>query len=291
MRTVDECLVCGGRDFAVVFSSNYGEGVGEAHRFFLTQRERAVRGDIRRCVACGFRFTSPQFSAEEYDQIYSNVPAPPPSEEADAARVRFKALAGRLKPYVSDNARLLDFGCGGGGFLEFAGGRDVSGFEVSTDAPSWDGRIFRGRISDARQQRPEFRDQSFDVIVAWDVFEHLPELSRDVATLRNLLKPGGVLSFSIPNVGSLAAKVQGKNWNSYLLEHLWYFRPKTIDAYLSQHGFKRLALEAIPYPASARLLVRRLNQTFPMRLPEKALSEKWILPFPIGLMFGVYKRT
>lgn len=290
MRTLEACLVCGGRESAVVFSANYGEGVGEAHRYFLTQREKAVRGDIRRCKSCGFRYTSPQFTPDEYDQIYSNVPAPPPGEEDDAARIRFKALADRLTQY-SKGGRLLDFGCGGGGFLEFAGRFQSIGFEVSTAAGQWDGRIYRGRLANARKERAEFADKSLDVIAAWDVFEHLPEISRDVEALRDILKPGGLLAFSVPNVGSLAAKTQGKFWNSYLLEHLWYFNPRTMDAYLSKRGFKRKALKAIPYPASARLLVRRLNQTFPLRLPEKAVSEKWVLPFPIGLMFGAYERV
>jgi 2-polyprenyl-3-methyl-5-hydroxy-6-metoxy-1,4-benzoquinol methylase len=289
MRYIEGCLVCGSPELELSIPGNYTGGADQAHRYFLSNRERTMRGDVHRCRACGFKLTSPQFSPEEYDAIYSRV-ADQDDADADALKVRYQYLAGRLRQQAS-GGRLLDFGCGGGGFLTCAPEFDAFGFEVSSNGDIWDGNIYRGALETARRTRPEFADQSFDVITAWDVLEHLPEIDRDVAALHALLKPGGVFVFSVPNVASLMAKLQGPTWNSYLLEHIWYFDPATIDRYLAARGFEKRSLRPIGFPASLGILGRRVKQTFGLPLPIPAFARRTILTFPIGLMLGAYSRV
>jgi hypothetical protein len=44
-----------------------------------------------------------------------------------------------------------------------------------------------------------------------------------------VLKTGGHLFVTVPNSESFVARAMGKRWNMLLLEHLWYFSPKTIE--------------------------------------------------------------
>jgi 2-polyprenyl-3-methyl-5-hydroxy-6-metoxy-1,4-benzoquinol methylase len=48
-------------------------------------------------------------------------------------------------------------------------------------------------------QRPVFEDESFDLIVAGDVIEHVPDQDGFVAGCRRLLRPGGTLFLATPN--------------------------------------------------------------------------------------------
>jgi SAM-dependent methyltransferase len=293
MRQLSNCLVCGGTDFKEYAASTFGGGAREAPEFFLAHRTQVAHGRIVTCASCGFRFTNPQFEPGEYDQIYeaagskgSNIPV----ETADMRR--FHRLAG----FVRDDAgsgRFLDFGCGRGGFLSAMDDPSGVGFEVGPEGAHQAGRstILTGRFFDLLGQKP-FLKGGFDFITAFDVFEHLPDLDRYVGALGGLLKTGGRLIVTVPDVGSWMATVSGRRWNMYLLEHLWFFDEKTLAAFMARLGFRRTQSRKVPYDASLGHIARRLAHTysakaaaFAPRLPEV------ILPVPAGVMYGVFERT
>lgn len=99
--------------------------------------------------------------------------------------------------------RLLDVGCGRGFFLRHAHDRhtdwDLYGIDpeaegvtdTSTAVP--DAAVIRGR-ADSMPYRPE----SFDVITAWDVLEHLPDLDLALSEMVRCLRTGGLLAVVVP---------------------------------------------------------------------------------------------
>ena len=130
-----------------------------------------------------------------------------------------------------------------------------------------------------------------DFVTAWDVLEHLPDLDAYMEALANLLEPGGHLFCTVPNQASPAARVFGRRWNCYLLEHLWYFTPATLRRYLERRGFRIVELATISYPVVLGTILERVRQTYgtPMpRLPRPLA--RLVLPLPIGLMFAACRR-
>jgi SAM-dependent methyltransferase len=100
-------------------------------------------------------------------------------------------------------ARLLEIGFGDGAFLKRAKalGYDCAGLERSAAAAE----VLRGTGIDARAGGPDaFAGRSFDVVVAFDVFEHiaLPDLSDVLRQLGALVEPGGRLLARFPNMAS-----------------------------------------------------------------------------------------
>lgn len=95
--------------------------------------------------------------------------------------------------------RLLDAGCGTGrNLLEFAALGTVQGIDSSPEAIEFCRR--RG-IEGARQGRIEelpFDDDSFDLILATDVLEHLEDDSVALAELRRVAAPGARLLATVP---------------------------------------------------------------------------------------------
>jgi SAM-dependent methyltransferase len=286
MQHLSTCLVCDGRSFVEHYPATFEGGWREAVPYFLTGRTKAVHGRVVRCSDCGFIFTSPQFSPEEYARIYEAVHAD--GAVGSPPRARFAALAHRVQQ-AEAAGRFLDFGCGSGAFLDAMAGYDGIGFEVQADVPggaSRSGRLVTGDILADTIEQCGLAPQSFDFIVAWDVLEHLAMAAQQMARLHTLLKPGGRLYLTVPNSGSWIARLSGEKWNMLLLEHLWYFDPATLTRFLGRCGFAFDTIKAIGYPVDLATVFLRARQTYGAWVPPvPPFLANVNVKLPIGLMF------
>lgn len=290
------CIVCTSPTSTLLYPSTYQAGPEEAHRYFLANREATAHGDIRRCGGCGFVFTSPQFEPDEYDAVYGRV-AETSGTVSGPGAAAMRARCARLKRLVAEHADLcapfLDFGCGSGDFLREVGSAAGLGFEVGPAGRrqgSGGATIVSGRWPDvAGSSAVPFGSQGF--VTAFDVFEHLPCLERDIGLIHRVLQGRGHLFVTVPDVASLMARAAGARWNMFLLEHLWYFDARTLDRLLARHGFEPLAHSAVPYDAAVAHVVKRLGDTVGRRLPR---LPRWlkdlVLPVPAGVLFAAYRK-
>jgi hypothetical protein len=128
-------------------------------------------------------------------------------------------------------------------------------------------------------------------VTAWDVLEHLPDLTNYIDAFTSLLRSGGHLFVTVPNIASLSARLAGRYWNAFLLEHLWYFSPKTLERFMFDRGFKRIAKGFVPYDVPLSHLVNRLLQIYGLTTVSLPRSlGRFVVSLPIGLMFGVFKK-
>lgn len=293
MRYLTECLVCLGTSFTNCIESTFSGTPQEAARFFLAHRHAVVRGRIQRCNSCGFTFTNPQFFPHDYDEIYTHAPKPVDSKitlHAGDAR-RFRRLARVVRSDVGEVGRFLDFGCGRGGFLVAMDDSKGIGFELGERGIFSVGRsqIKTGHFLDMAGS-PGFEKGGFDLITSFDVFEHLPDLDQYVRALSTLLKPGGHLVITVPDIGRWNAKLAGSRWNMYLLEHLWYFDKQTLRAFMKRAGFRETHHRVLPYDAPIAHIARRVAQTYRLPIPEFGPKlSSIVFPVPIGLMYGAFK--
>jgi hypothetical protein len=76
-----------------------------------------------------------------------------------------------------------------------------------------------------------------------------------------------------------------------LLEHLWYFSPKTLERLMARFGLELLAIRSVPYDAPILHLVTRLAQTFGMTGTFRGGPiSRLILPIPAGIMLSVFRK-
>jgi len=119
-------------------------------------------------------------------------------------RLRYKEIRRNI-PLVS-GARILDIGCAFGLLLkEFPGGFKIYGLDVSEYAISKAREenprgIFQ--IADVTKKRP-FPDNFFDLIIMNDIIEHLAEPELALENARSMLKKGGYLYLTTPNLNLL----------------------------------------------------------------------------------------
>jgi ubiquinone/menaquinone biosynthesis C-methylase UbiE len=101
-------------------------------------------------------------------------------------------------------AAVLDAGCGSGyGSAELAKtGASVTGADVSGEAVAWAREHFGAqgiRFVEAPCESLPFEPESFDLITAFEVIEHLERWRELLTEANRVLKPGGVLLVSTPN--------------------------------------------------------------------------------------------
>jgi 2-polyprenyl-3-methyl-5-hydroxy-6-metoxy-1,4-benzoquinol methylase len=163
--------------------------------------------------------------------------------------------------------RLLDVGCAYGFFLEAARKRgwDVDGIDISEHAVAY-ARDHLGLPAKAGVlEEAGYEPASFDVITAWDVVEHFPDPLRELQYLYTLLKPGGLLVLSTPDVGSPVARITGHRWMGFKLaeEHLYYFSRETIVEMLEEAGFDRTRTFHVGKDVALEFFARRLSLYVP----------------------------
>ena len=75
----------------------------------------------------------------------------------------------------------------------------------------------RSRFTEASAEEIPFRNQSFDIVFALHIIEHLPHPDRFVNEAHRVLKPGkrGRLIIATPNPGGICARIMGQRWNGW----------------------------------------------------------------------------
>lgn len=164
--------------------------------------------------------------------------------------------------------RVLDIGFGRGEFLLRAQrlGWKCHGVEVSATSVEWGQQLgFEARQFDGGFQAPlSYADESFDVVSANSVLEHVHHPRALVAESRRLLKPGGRLLLMVPNFACHDTRTLREHWRMWSPpQHLFHFTPDNVRALLRQHGFDRIEIRFKVWfnPMTEKMSLRSLRPT------------------------------
>jgi 2-polyprenyl-3-methyl-5-hydroxy-6-metoxy-1,4-benzoquinol methylase/rRNA maturation protein Nop10 len=194
---------------------------------------------LRQCGACGIVFVSPRPANESMKDTYDEYYEPRESPAPPARQVqRGKRHARRLTQFAGTPGRLLDVGAGDGYLVHAAKelGWNVEGLEFSVP------RIQRAkRWFDVDLQRHDlfeapFEKQSFDALTMFQLIEHVHDPRALIQRAGELLRPGGLLAMSTPNVLTYRRKKRGvETWKIPI--HLFFFSPRTLVELVERCGF------------------------------------------------------
>lgn len=149
----------------------------------------------------------------------------------------------RLLPAVA-NGRLLDLGCGSGGWLRIMRelGWQVEGLDFDENAVKAARehglKVFLGSLE---QQR--FPDNTFDAITLSHVIEHVPDPTETLRECLRILKPAGRIVLITPNGASLSHLLFKESWRG--LEpprHLHIFSMEALQQLLVNAGFIQVSV-------------------------------------------------
>lgn len=138
--------------------------------------------------------------------------------------------------------RLLDVGCGNGGFLWLArqAGWECRGLDFDEGAiAACRARGLDAQVGSVETLAPD--EGCYDVITMSHVIEHVHDPVTTLAAVHRLLVPGGMLWLDTPNLDSLGHARFGPAWRDLdPPRHLMLFSQGSLERSLRQTGFQGL---------------------------------------------------
>ena len=139
--------------------------------------------------------------------------------------------------------------------------RYLAGLELDPEAAEEGARYFdQPVVGDLLEGISGPWKERFDVVVAGDVLEHLPRPEDLLAALKPLLKPGGLLLVSLPNVANVTVRI-GLLLGRFayaprgILDrtHVRFFTRATGRALLEENGYRVVSVDATAMPLELAL--------------------------------------
>ncbi len=214
---------------------------------------------VLECKSCGLVFLSSfeHIKKDHYEQsgMHGDVT---PGVDAWLNKTKRDDLrrAGFLRELL-DDATLLDFGCGAGGFLEQAEAiaKEVHGVEPEV------------RLQESFKQREltvykslkeiELKHMQYDLITAFHVIEHLPDPATILKQMAKCLAPDGTIIVEVPSSNdALLTLYKSKPFScfTYWSQHLYLFNPSTLKQLAAAASLKVNWVKQVQrYPLSNHL--------------------------------------
>jgi len=200
------------------------------------------------------------------------------------------ALRRALHEVRGRTGRALEAGCGGGRFMRaivrHTPGLEGHGGDINSDAIALANRAKDGvcyTVSDLLHL--PYADAQFDVVLVFDVLEHLEEPDRGLAEAYRVLKPGGVLHALVPCegqpltiywlLGKLSNASDAKRRHS---GHVQRFSHRSLLSLLGEVGFRVTDISYSMHPLGQM----RDFLTYLAR-------EEWASRWRLGVVLGVSK--
>jgi SAM-dependent methyltransferase len=206
--------------------------------------------ELRRCLDCELVFVDPRLSDSTLARLYDE-------EFYFSTGWPYGALASKVIELIQSMRRrrverhlragsLLDIGSGDGRFVHHMAdhGWQATGIDFSTAAQVFahrngkgngnGGRFLHGSLDDH-----DFAPASFDLVTLWQVLEHIGEPRPLLRRCHEMLRPGGLLVASVPNIDGLSSRLAGERWWGLdVPRHLLHYGPRTLRRSLEQAGFR-----------------------------------------------------
>jgi 2-polyprenyl-3-methyl-5-hydroxy-6-metoxy-1,4-benzoquinol methylase len=249
------CAVCGTPSGAPAYRHDGATSVSS------TARPIAAPTAVYVCQVCAHVQTPPVSDLGAYYDTAYNVHLE--SDDADDLydvrngvpmyRAQHQANVALEKLALSPGASVLDYGCGKAmslrALLAARPDLDVAVYDVSDAYRSaWD--AFVPRRNQAAYATPHAWDGRFDAVLSFFALEHVADPRAFLSGIRRLLRPGGALHLTVPNVR--------RNVGDFIVvDHVNHFMPTSLRRVFAQAGFTRVRIDENAHDAAYVVTARR----------------------------------
>jgi SAM-dependent methyltransferase len=193
------------------------------------------------CTNCGYKYQTPRFSENFYDQYYKSQYRKVTfgTDDLKPAYIERQRLrGGRVLDYLTAELGLapgilLDQGCAYGATMLPFVEKDWKCFGIDPHVPSVEiGSSKLGLdLKVAKGEELPFADEVFDVIISLGAMEHVYSLEKAIKECYRVLKDGGLLL-----VRWRSNLLWGSPLEYYNHNHFRFFTPETLKLSFERHG-------------------------------------------------------
>ena len=293
------CNFCGSDDWKELFTTT------DSH----TQEPDLF--SILQCRKCGLHITFPLIDVEDYPRFYPDTYF---SYDQVAFQLPKNGPGALLRKIVGDRyhyifppfqkgQKVFEIGCHKGVMLKELQqlGWQVSGLEINPKAAEFARQQMNLDVMQGDFYTADISENSYDLVLAMMVLEHLSDTQQALLKVNKILKPGGQFIFNIPNHNSLGRRLFGRHWTAYdIPRHFYHFDANILDKFLAKAGFK---MEKVYYQKVPSINIkstqnyiksRNLNNRFVKRIEaflDKGRKSSFILFFPFSFMEAIFRTS
>jgi len=211
--------------------------------------------DIYRCNQCTHRYLSPRVKYDEAMKLYaddktsSDIYSQEWQIKIDETKYQYGLdLIKMVKP--PNNKKIMDIGCGAGGFLKLAEKNNwinCVGVDVNERYQPNYKEINGVQFISVNFESLDINKlgKDYDCIAMWSVLEHIYDVNGMLKILRGMLKKGGLLFILVPNVESLATNLMREMSPTFNWKHLSHFSRKSLEKLMLNNNFRTEHIETV----------------------------------------------
>lgn len=261
---------------------------------------------LNECKSCFHHYANPQIKSNyldkyysEYNSEYYNLEAVPSNHLSREHKLIYKKI-----DKVSKGGKILEIGCGFGFLLnEFPDSKwEKYGLEPSKFASNFAKKSFNIKIHNGFLNFDTFKSHSFDVIIFFDLIEHLKYPNEFIKLIKHYLKPKGIIVFGTGNISSINAKLSRKLWSYFSSwEHISFFSSSSVKYFFNLNDIRLMKIKKVSYRGSnilnlkymiENILVIRLKNIIKLMLNQfrrnKYIYSYYKLTFDHMIVFGYF---
>jgi SAM-dependent methyltransferase len=294
----DRCASCEDRVLAMKFpgSRSTNSGQGGLSPDFAAYKCTAVGSrsypPVFTCLNCGLEQAPKSVVPKQLEQLYEDVVDMTYLSNISARRKTFARCFHQISRWLPQKpGSMLEVGAYCGLFLQEAARHHwkADGVEPSRWAANYarttsQVNVFTGFLGENKQNL----QGSYDVVVSWDVLEHVRDPVTFLKECGSVLPDGGMLFFSTLDTGNWFARLLGRRWPWLIDMHIQYFDIRSVKNVLGRAGFELVTTEPYVHYSKVGYALNGLTRVLPALLawPMKRLAglvpDKWMVPVAFG---------
>ena len=221
---------------------------------------------------------TPEFYLEDYRTEFSAKldSFTSPAEHSKIYEKTNKRQFKQFKNKINAKTKFLEIGSSFGGILKHVDRLDIKRCDSiepnKSDVEYLKSKMKNSNIINSLFEKHEF-DTKYDLIVSFEVLEHVFDLNLFLSKLSEITEIGGYINFEVPNhLDALLVNYKNDRYQSfyYHKSHVHYFTPKSLDIIFSNFGFTGKVSSFQMYPLYNQIFWMYNNQ--PQSSAEVALT-------------------
>lgn len=265
--TKQNCPVCKSDKYSVIYK-NVIHTCNVLEVAKIPYLNKDVKTSVNVCRNCNHKYLNEtiknEFLTKYYNEIESEFHSKNDGNQTEILKNENKIWANYILKYCPNTRSLLEIGCGSGFLLNRLRkkGFETYGIEPSLSASNFAKNKLGLNVVKGFLDTNTFVDKKFDIIILFDVIEHIDNLENLMDLIKFYLSSNGYVVIMTGNVDSFFVRLCGKKWLYFFSwEHISFFNKKSISFLLNQNKFKLIRFKKINHESTNFINFKIVIQT------------------------------